>query len=220
MSTPNMYPGGRRTPAALAVARQLGVDLRTARATGPGGAITVADAYRAAGRSEDAARWEARRQPGRSRSAAAHRPMPRSAVASAPTRPHLIVSQRSLWTRENTMVDVDAYGPNPVAEDLRQVAPNQYTAAIQRSGAPPTLFATGDLPLFTTSGMDPQLLMQLPYVARHAAAAASAPEASELFETYGAPSRETWDAALMTFCLEPANLAYENRLLAWGATDA
>lgn len=184
------------TPLVTRMAHQAGIALSDIRGTGVGGRITAADVRRTAGKTV-----------ARPRAAAPVRP-----------RPHLQVQMNSYWSRARVPVTVDVYGLNPVAEDLKQVAPQQYAAALARSPLP-TLFVTGDLPLFTASGMDPELLLQLPWVARHAAASASLSDANELFETYGAPTAETWDASLMAFCLDPAVVGYENRMRAWGGSD-
>lgn len=66
----------------------------------------------------------------------------------------------------------DAYAPNPIADEIRDRDPYRFeqVAAVKD---PPKLFAggTSDLPAFTASGIDPQLLLKLPVGIRHAAAA-------------------------------------------------
>jgi hypothetical protein len=64
---------------------------------------------------------------------------------------------------------VDTYGPNPYVADLSGTHPGVFTAASQRQSAP-TLFAGGDLPPFTASGLKPEVLVDLPFTMRHAAA--------------------------------------------------
>lgn len=64
---------------------------------------------------------------------------------------------------------VDAFGPNPLVTDLEARRPKLAKMAKDR-GPAPTLFATGNLPPFTASGVDPDLLKGLPYNWRHAAA--------------------------------------------------
>lgn len=71
----------------------------------------------------------------------------------------------------------DAYGPSPLVTDLSVRRPSLFEMASERADAP-TLFATGDLPPFTASGMDPALLHRLPYHWRHAAA--SNPDGAEV----------------------------------------
>jgi len=66
----------------------------------------------------------------------------------------------------------DPYGANPLAEEMKARDPLRYeaVAAVKQS---PKLFAggTADVPPFTASGIDPQLLLRLPVGIRHAAAA-------------------------------------------------
>ena len=63
----------------------------------------------------------------------------------------------------------DPYGPSPLVTDLSIRNRALFDLASER-GPAPTLFATGDLPPFTTSGVDPSILEGLPYHWRHAAA--------------------------------------------------
>lgn len=68
-------------------------------------------------------------------------------------------------------VTLDPYGPNPIEEDMKG---SPAYAPAKASGVPvPKMFQGGnaDLPVFTASGIDPQLLMKLPYRMRHAVAA-------------------------------------------------
>ncbi len=75
-----------------------------------------------------------------------------------------------------TVVTLDAWARNPLLDDLRQVDP-VWLASAQRRSPAPTLFLSGDLPPFTASGIDPSVLLQAPYLARHALA--STPTQSE-----------------------------------------
>lgn len=70
-------------------------------------------------------------------------------------------------------VVIDPYGPNPLAEDYKQVNPATYGISEREAGPAPKMFAGGtqDLPAFTASGIDPRLLLKLPYGIRHATAA-------------------------------------------------
>ena len=55
----------------------------------------------------------------------------------------------------------------------------------EADGPAPTLFESGDLPDFTASGIDPQLLLKLPWQARHpVASAATQAVAYQLFAAY------------------------------------
>ncbi|MDP9092278.1 MAG: hypothetical protein M3N95_04880 [Actinomycetota bacterium] len=74
-------------------------------------------------------------------------------------------------------VTLDPYGPNPLEEDMKGSPAYDMAKA---SGVPvPKMFQGGqsDLPVFTASGIDPKLLMQLPYRIRHAVAAEPDPAA-------------------------------------------
>ncbi len=66
----------------------------------------------------------------------------------------------------------DAYGTNPLAEEIRERDPYRF-AQVAAVKAPPKMFANGtaDVPAFTASGIEPDLLLRLPGGIRHAAAA-------------------------------------------------
>jgi hypothetical protein len=70
-------------------------------------------------------------------------------------------------------VTVDPYGRNPLADEARQLFPG--LAALAAAALPaPRMFTDGteDVPIFTASGVNPEmLLLRLPYRVRHAAAA-------------------------------------------------
>lgn len=82
-------------------------------------------------------------------------------------------------------VDLDPYGRNPLEEDMK--GGGAYAAA-KSSGVPvPKMFqgGTSDVPAFTASGIDPQLLLKLPYTMRHAVAAEPDPATVHgIFEQY------------------------------------
>ena len=84
-----------------------------------------------------------------------------------------IITRGSLISGPTHQVTIDAHGANPLAEDYRQVNADTYGVALSKAGPPPKMFSggTADRPPFTASGLDPRLLDQLPYTARHAAAA-------------------------------------------------
>lgn len=86
-----------------------------------------------------------------------------------------------------TRVSIDPFAVNPLADDVAALSPTAHQAASTESPAP-KLFAGGkaDVPPFTASGLDPQLLLKLPYGVRHAAA--SEPDRAvvlQMFEEYG-----------------------------------
>ena len=71
-------------------------------------------------------------------------------------------------------VRIDPWAANALADDL--AASNPWTFQQAVSEAPvPKMFANGtaDIPIFTASGIDPNLLLQMPYGTRHYLAAAS-----------------------------------------------
>lgn len=86
-----------------------------------------------------------------------------------------------------TRVNINPYAANPIVDDVAALSPAAYEAAT-REGQAPKLFSGGrsDVPPFTASGLDPQLLLKLPYGVRHAAA--SEPDRAvvlQMFEEYG-----------------------------------
>ena len=82
----------------------------------------------------------------------------------------------SPWTGRR--VDVDPFGPNPALEALKVEQPGVYVPAL-RGGPAPTMFAAGDLPSFTASGVAPAELNRVPWNQRHELAALA--EAGEVF---------------------------------------
>ena len=88
----------------------------------------------------------------------------------------------SPWT--NRQVDVDPYGPNPMLEALKVEQPGVWKAATA-GGPAPRMFAAGDLPSFTASGVAPDELNRFSWNQRHdVAATASAAKVFELSEKY------------------------------------
>ncbi len=86
---------------------------------------------------------------------------------------------------------------NPLAAEL-QARNRELANRAAQSGVPePTLFSTGDLPAFCASGVDPQVLLQVPWQARPALAASpTQARAYELVEAYSGPdaeNRAAWD---------------------------
>lgn len=106
-----------------------------------------------------------------------------------------------------------SYSVNPILDSLDPAARSAGSA----SGQPaPTLFASGDTPSFTASGVDPGSLLDLPWQARHVVAAApTRVEAYELAERYA----DSPDAAALDFDSHPANLSYAQRVKAWGVEN-
>ena len=84
-----------------------------------------------------------------------------------------------------TRVAVDPYSANPVVDGFKAQSPALYAAALLE-GPPPTLFECGDLPPFTTSGVDTMYLTWVPFgVRHHAAVAQSRGEVLQLIEDFG-----------------------------------
>lgn len=198
--------GRFHAPAVRAQAERLGVDLGTVEGTGAGGRVTLANVTAAARpapssgvpapvvhTSPTAARANAayaRAQEIRAQQDAAYlelfgEPVPRQAplrpVEASRVRPH---TRPSVFNR-SVEVTVDAAGLNPLLEDVAQTHPC-YELAI-RDSAPPTVFNSGDLPPFLASGLDPKVLLELPWEARHyAAQAESRAEVFDMVERYAA----------------------------------
>jgi pyruvate/2-oxoglutarate dehydrogenase complex dihydrolipoamide acyltransferase (E2) component len=80
-----------------------------------------------------------------------------------------------------------ASGPmsaNPLVAKAHAERPGQAVKAAAKAPAP-TMFASGDLPAFTASGIDPQVLTQVPWNARHTLAQAStATDAYKIVEDF------------------------------------
>ncbi len=66
----------------------------------------------------------------------------------------------------------DHYSLNPYVAQARAEHPWAYTDAVAANADLPTLFSSGDLPAFCSSGIDPSELLRVPWYARHAVAAA------------------------------------------------
>lgn len=138
------------TPKVRALAERLSVDLAKVQATGVGGRIRTDDVRAAAGLPRQVA--------------------PAQPRAEAPAR-RTPVTVQSHWNPNRTLT-LDVFGPNPLVDDARQVS-GSYALAV-REGPAPTLFADGDLPTFTASGVPVAELRKVPWYARHAVAAAPA----------------------------------------------
>ncbi|CAN5388049.1 hypothetical protein BH10ACT8_BH10ACT8_11230 [soil metagenome] len=104
-----------------------------------------------------------------------------------------------------------AYARNPLAEELMDASGGRIAASAVSSA--PTLFNTGDVPSYTSSGIAPELLMNVPWQARHAVAAApSQAEAYQMLERYSGPDGAV-DAQM--FADHPGNHEYAARVQAW-----
>jgi hypothetical protein len=189
------------TPLVRKLAAEANLDLATITGTGAGGRVTAGDV----------------------RAAAGPRQRPATAPRAATSGTQVLVDVHSSWafatslhTQGHPTVRVDVHGANPLAAEMRAAAPGQFVRARERSGEPPTLFANGDLPPITASGMAPELLNKLPWPARPAAARAAGPEAHAIFERFGGGTPEAYEDAAMEFALDPAVLGYYAQMQEWG----
>lgn len=180
--------GPNATPRVQARAEQLSVDLSKVEGTGAGGRIRLADVQAAA-----------------------------TGPAAAPAA-RLAAIDREMQALRQPLAAAGggARGPlfarNPLVDDARQAEPQR---AARATGAAPTLFQSGDLPPFTASGIDPQTLLNVPWQARHAVAAApTAAEALRLVELLAGDP----DYAALEYGSSGENAAYSERVRAWLAT--
>lgn len=117
------------------------------------------------------------------------------------------------------MVAVDEYGTNPLAEDLAQTLPEKYTAALRAGDRPPTLFESGDLPVFTASGIQLGSLAAVPWPARHVIARIPVEDAAYLLNKFTPGPTSDREAlaveAMAMFINDVENQAYKARLANW-----
>lgn len=108
-----------------------------------------------------------------------------------------------------------AYELNPIAGFYRGSEVHRATyAAATTASAPPTLFESGDLPLVCASGMDPTVLLRLPWGARHAAAEApTLAAAMRIVEDFSGPDAAV--SAELEFGGHEGNRAYAERVTQW-----
>ena len=105
----------------------------------------------------------------------------------------------------------DTYGPNPYVTDLSARSIGVFEAASERQAAP-TLFAGGDLPPFTASGLKPEILTDLPFTMRHAAA--SEQSTTKLLDWVERAVAERESTKYVTL-EHPGLEAYRERVNAW-----
>jgi hypothetical protein len=105
-----------------------------------------------------------------------------------------------------------AYALNPLVAQTQ--ADGVYASAYEASGgAVPTLFRSGDLPAFTASGVEPGLLRNIPWAARHALAAE--PDRARVLDLFEQLSGPDADLALAELANHDGNKEYTNRVVAW-----
>jgi hypothetical protein len=107
---------------------------------------------------------------------------------------------------------VDAMARNPLVDRIRSAA----SAAGRRgpAGAPPTVFASGDTPAFTASGIPASAVLGVPWPARHPMAAApTAADAYRIQSECAGPDGA--ESAARAFANDPGNQDYADRVDRW-----
>lgn len=216
-----------RNPEVLAKAEAWGVDLTRVRASSDDGVIEHDDVFRS----------KVAIQLGLSSSASVAEIMAGvSVLASQKKRRDEVAAQARAEQEERQRLEcaaapsgsffssrVAAKGPtfrlNPLGDDARAALAK---ANLQASSPPPTLFASGDLPTFTASGIPVDQLLDVAWFARHALAAA--PTQADAFEIY---QRCTTGDAMSSgeeladeYSTHPSNQAYAARVKAWYSKQA
>ncbi len=212
-------PGKPRaqSPAVIAKAEKLKVDLTEVRASGEGGLITGDDVFRTAVARQiglkatatvpeilagvDAVLALNKR---REAAAEAHAEEVRARQQVAPPAPPAPSALASRVSGRGP-----AFALNPRVDHIRA------EASAGRANAPavaaPTLFASGDLPSFTASGISPEHLLEAPWEARHAmAAAATTAQAFAIL----ADCQQNGNSSL-EYADHPGNAAYAERVNQW-----
>lgn len=110
----------------------------------------------------------------------------------------------------------DPYSRNPLLTAARIEHPERFARAA-RTATRPTLVTAGDLPPFTASGLDPQLLLTVPWQARHAVASAPTTAAAYgiIAEDEGFSHSDAAPWAAVQHGGDPANAAYAQRIREW-----
>lgn len=184
----------RATPVVRKLADNLGVRLSEVSGSGPAGMILQRDVRQKA---------ELQRPP----------------LAAGSFRPAAAIVRASLFDPHNK-VSVDDYAINPAVDDIRQIFPDKYAAAIAAGDQPPTLFPSGSLPVFTASGISPTMLSALPWPVRiPAAQAGDQAAAADLLNNF-TPGPNTDRAQLaadahMFFGNHDGNQQYVSRVRSW-----
>lgn len=107
-----------------------------------------------------------------------------------------------------------AYEMNPLVGQVRATSASLYRHSTE-AGPAPTMFAAGDLPAETRSGMDPRRLLDAPWTARHAIAdAPTQAEAAELLELVSGPDGAD-NARAFDLDRHPGLKDYRSRVEVW-----
>lgn len=141
-------------------------------------------------------------------------PAPRQAAKPAPmaaantARPLRVAGADPAW-----------YAANPALDEVRQTQASVFAAAVRLNPQPPTLFESGDLPPFCASGIDPALLADVPWMARHRiAATADRAEALRMIEDVS--GEHGLDIAASEYGRDLANKQYQSRVERWAVNGA
>jgi hypothetical protein len=189
------------SPATRQLARSLTVVLARVDGTGPGGQVVRQDVLDA--HAEIVARGKRFSQMREARSR-----------ASSPT-PAPSVRRPAPPRRQASAAD-GVYAANPlIAQARAEPGGRRRVAAAEGREPAPTLFAAGDLPAFTASGVDPGELSKVPWFARHHLASLTDKEAVEqLVRDYSGTDGDVM-AKTDGVAGHPGNSEYRMRVLEW-----
>lgn len=139
-------------------------------------------------------------------SSTSHRPQP-AANAIGQTAGKRIAASTPMDPR-------GVYASNPLVGQVQQMG--GYQPAVEASnGYVPSLFASGDVPVFCASGIDPVVLKGVPWQARHALA--TEPDRAKALQMYEELSGPDGDIAAAEYANHPGNADYERRVVAWSS---
>jgi hypothetical protein len=86
------------------------------------------------------------------------------------TAPANKVGRTTQFQFNGAMITIHPWFTAPLALAMADTWPAKVRYALAINPNVPTMWSTGDLPAFTASGIDPELLLELPWGVRHAAA--------------------------------------------------
>lgn len=141
---------------------------------------------------------------------------PLTSAGAPATTVHVTASTPA--ARKRPGVDPAWYALNPALDSLRAANAEFVQAAAQNDPNPPTLFRSGDLPPFTASGIDPSLLLDVPWTVRHRLAEIK--DRAEALELLQWASSEDGPDAGIEYYRDMANRDYESRVLRWASENA
>ncbi|MFD8556799.1 E3 binding domain-containing protein [Streptosporangium canum] len=232
-------PSQEPAPYIKQLAAKQGIDLSQVVGTGVGGRINVMDLARAAAaqppRPAASPSLPAPRASVVTRQVAENLNIDLRTVVGTGEDGEIVckdVYQASAARRARTQAAA-ASPPAPKAPAKRRLprvdaSRNPLVAAAQADGGgayldahaamPPTLFASGDLPPFTASGIAPSALLSVPWFARHAVAAEKSPAAAaEMLEAFSGPDGDVAAQADSRVTGHEGNYDYRMRVNQWQA---